>query len=218
MLGAFLTPMAHRIVLISGGTGVGTSAFSFELSKLLNIPTVVGTDTVREVLRSVLSTDLVPSLGQSTYLVGQTSHYKDKSEEVKRAEIIRGFKMQSSSVLAGIEGVVRRSLLENTPLIVEGVHLIPGKLRISPVYNQHPNRFFECLIYIDDPHVHQARFSARQEIAPDRSTEKYLGNFREIRWIHDYLIGKARASNIPLAENSGALGDGVALLLKEYYS
>jgi len=210
--------MANRIILLSGATGVGTSSFSFELAKLLHIPTVIGTDAVREVLRSTLQPEINPALMTSTYLVGQTEHYESKSEETKKAEIIRGYKMQSHPISVGVEGVIKRAVKENVPLIAEGVHIIPGKFRDSDRYIENQGRFLECHLFIEDPELHKQRFIKRSIDAPKRSLDHYLSNFQEIRWIHDYLTDKARAKNILLVENSLPLEEGVKRIIKEYYS
>ena len=47
--------MENPIILISGGTGVGTSKYSMELARKLDIPSVLSTDSVREVIRSVVA-------------------------------------------------------------------------------------------------------------------------------------------------------------------
>ena len=110
--------MTNKIILLSGGTGVGTSSHAFELAKLLHIPTVLSTDAVREVLRTVLGSGVNLALEESTYLVGQTEHYDTKSEDVQKSEILRGYKMQSKPVFTGVEGVIKRAIKENIPLIV----------------------------------------------------------------------------------------------------
>ncbi len=212
--------MKNPIILLSGGTGVGTSAVSFELAKSLHIPNIVSTDQVREVIRAAISSDMNLMLGKSTYVAGQTVNYDSKKDNEKRLEVIRAYKTQCTAVNAGICAVVRRAINENIPLIVEGVHMVPGKIRDMGAYSQHKDRFMEVLLYIADPEVHRARFEQRQIDAPERPMDKYLTNFREIRWIHDYLVGRPERyciDDISLVDNSGALRTSVDVVLKAYY-
>src|SRR3989338_8826737 len=121
--------MDNKIILISGGTGVGSTTYSFELAKALGIVNILSTDFIREVIRSIIARPLNPTLDKSTYTAGQTVHYDEKPEEVQYAEIIRGYKTQCAAINVGVEGIIKRAVNENIPLIIEGVHLLPGKFR-----------------------------------------------------------------------------------------
>ena len=121
--------MTSKLILLSGGTGVGTSKFAFELAKSLHIPYIQGTDSAREIIRSVVNKDLNPSLSKSTYIAGKTKNYESKNNDVQKSEILRAYKNQCAAVNVAIEGIVNRSLNENISLIVEGIHLLPGKLK-----------------------------------------------------------------------------------------
>jgi 2-phosphoglycerate kinase len=181
----------NPIVLLEGGTGVGTSTFSLKLAAALDIPVVVNTDYVREALRMAIAPEVNPALGRSTYLAGRTRSYERRSEREKRHEIIHGFKMQCSPIQAAVDQIVRRTIKENRPILVEGVHLQPGRIRAAEWYQQIDGRIVELFLYIDDPDVHRERFLYRQRKAPERPMGIYLENFREIRWIHDYLLERA---------------------------
>ncbi len=202
-----------KIILLYGGTGVGTSSYSFELAKLLDIPTIISTDSIREVIRSVITADINPVLGTSTFLAGKTLNYNSKSDDVKKSEILRGFKIQSQAVQVGIDAVVRRALQENTSLILEGVHLIPGKVNFA----KNNSDIYECMLYISNPEIHKQRFLSRQDAAPIRGSSKYLDNFTEIRWVHDYLLEKGNQTSLLLVDNSGDRKDGISTILKDFY-
>ena len=181
----------NPIVLLEGGTGVGTSTFSLKLAAALDIPVVVNTDYVREALRMAIAPEVNPALGRSTYLAGRTRSYERRSEREKRHEIIHGFKMQCSPIQAAVDQIVRRAIKENRSILVEGVHLQPGRIRTTDWYQQIDGRIVELFLYIEDPDVHRERFLYRQRKAPERPMGIYLENFREIRWIHDYMLERA---------------------------
>jgi 2-phosphoglycerate kinase len=211
--------MKKPIILIAGSTGVGTTTFSFELAKALDIPTIISSGMVREVIRSVIAPGVNPTLDNSTYSAGQTVHYCAKSPEVQKAEILRAYKIQCTTVNVGIEGVLQRSVRENIPLIVEGVHIIPGKVRESGFYELCKDRLFEFIVYISENSVHRQRFLSREREAPDRPVEKYLKNFREIRWIHDYLLERAnRFESIRKVNNVQSVRNTLDQMLHFYFS
>jgi 2-phosphoglycerate kinase len=181
----------NPIVLLEGGTGVGTSTFALKLAAALDIPVVVNTDCVREVLRTAIAPEVNPALGRSTYLAGRTRNYEQRPDREKRHEIIHGFKMQCSPIQAAVDRIVRRAIKENRSILVEGVHLQPGRIRNAEWYKDTDGRIIELFLYIEDPDVHRERFVYRQLRAPERPMGIYLENFREIRWIHDYLLERA---------------------------
>lgn len=166
-----------------------------------------------------MSEDVSPSLEESTYLAGQTINYKNKSDEVKKAEILRAYKMQCTSVGVGINGILQRAVTENIPLILEGIHLLPGRVRDFKKYPSYKGRILECLITIENSENHKSRFLKRQEEAPDRKLGKYLDNFQEIRWIHNYIQERAKRFNdIKIIDNSKDLEKGLEEMRKFIYS
>lgn len=204
----------NPIILISGGTGVGTSTYALEIAKQFEIHNITQTDAIREAFRSQYRKRFHPILFTSTYLIGQTQNYSIKPESIQQAEIIRGYKNQAQSVGCGIEGIVKRAIKENIPCIIEGVHIVPGKIQDSEFYKNSSDRFIEYIISISEKAVHAQRFQMRQEQAPERSMKKYLNHIREIRWIHDYLVSRSqRYENITQIENSGSFEEGKSVLL-----
>ena len=209
----------NPIILISGGTGVGTSTYSFELAKAVGISSAISTDWIREIIRSTLSKDVIPYLDKSSYLAGKTDNYSEKNEDIQKSEIIRAFKNQATSINSGIEGVIRRANNENMPVIIEGVHLIPGKLKESQAYAKYSDNIFEFFIYIKDEEVHKSRFLSREKNAPERNIKKYVENFKEIRWIQEYLMQRAdRYPEIVQIENSSDVRTGLDKIMQAYYS
>jgi len=209
--------MKNPILLLSGATGVGTSTFSRELSHKLGIVSVTQTDLLRQALRSYVAPDINVTLGRSTYTAGQTKNYHNKKPEVQRAEIIRGYKSQCAAVMVGVGSIIERGIEENIPMIVEGAHLIPGKTRRGSHYKKHKDRFIEFLVYIGNPDVHIQRFVKRQQEAPEREIDKYIRNFKEIRWIHNYMLDRAsQYEHIETIDNTGPLKNNLEKILRSY--
>src|SRR6266581_1952102 len=55
------------VILIGGATGVGKSTIATQLAARLGIVRVVATDAIREVMRSMFSAELMPTLHTSSF-------------------------------------------------------------------------------------------------------------------------------------------------------
>lgn len=184
------------VVLIGGATGVGTSTLAADVARRLNIQSVIGTDSIREVLRRAISPDLLPLLHKSSYEI--TS--QDIRVPVDENEtVLFGFRQQASQVAVGVEAIVDRALKEGTNIIVEGVHLVPEI--ILDRYRDHPN-VCTLVVYLSDQDAHRSRFYIRAlGTAMRRPAEEYIEHFKEIRQIHDYILESAARTDVQTVEN-----------------
>src|ERR671932_557691 len=199
------------VVLIGGATGVGTSTLAADVARRLNIQSVVGTDSIREVLRRAISPDLLPLLHKSSYEIKRADLRVPVEEEEM---VLYGFRQQASQVAVGVEAIVDRGLKEGTNLVVEGVHLVPEI--ILNRYRDHPN-VCTLVVYLSEEHVHRSRFYIRAlGTAMRRPAEEYIAYFKEIRQIHDYIVesadrvGAQRVENISIENTSDAAVEIVA--------
>jgi 2-phosphoglycerate kinase len=184
------------VVLIGGATGVGTSTLAADVARRLNIQSVVGTDSIREVLRRAISPDLLPILHKSSYEIKREDLRMPVEE---REPVLFGFREQASQVAVGVEAIVDRGLKEGTNLVIEGVHLVPEI--ILGRYRDHPN-VCPLVVYLSDEHVHRSRFYIRAlGTAMRRPAEEYIAYFREIRQIHDYIVRSADRAGVQKVEN-----------------
>lgn len=184
------------VVLIGGATGVGTSTLAADVARRLNIQSVIGTDSIREVLRRAISPDLLPLLHKSSYEITP----KDIRVPVDESEtVLFGFRQQASQVAVGVEAIVDRALKEGTNIIVEGVHLVPEI--ILDRYRDHPN-VCTLVVYLSDQDAHRSRFYIRAlGTAMRRPAEEYIEHFKEIRQIHDYILESAGRTDVQTVEN-----------------
>jgi 2-phosphoglycerate kinase len=184
------------VVLIGGATGVGTSTLAADVARRLNIQSVVGTDSIREVLRRAISPDLLPILHKSSYEIKR----EDLRVPVEETEtVLFGFRQQAAQVAVGVEALVDRGLKEGTNLVIEGVHLVPEI--ILGRYRDHPN-VCPMVVYLSDEHVHRSRFYIRAlGTAMRRPAEEYIVYFKEIRQIHDYIVESADRAGVQKVEN-----------------
>jgi 2-phosphoglycerate kinase len=185
------------VVLIGGATGVGTSTLAADIARRLNIQSVIGTDSIREVLRHAISPDLLPSLHKSSYEITPEDMRVPVAD--KEETVLLGYRTQTSQVSVGVEAIVERGIKEGTNLVVEGVHLAPEI--ILNRYRDHPN-VCSLVVYLSDEAVHRARFHLRAlGTSMRRPVEEYIAHFREIRRIHDYILESAVRSGIYTIEN-----------------
>lgn len=198
-----------NILLISGATGAGTTSIASAIAKECNVLYVVGTDSLREAARQLIVPEVNPYLHRSSYLAGKSHNYASKNDDIKKEKIVRGFKTQCSAVKVCVDGVIKRYIREESPLIVEGIHLIPGN------YQEIVGRGIaeQVLIDIEDSNIHMERIKARITKNPARGDD-YLRNFQEIRWIRNYLLRKALNSSIEVINNSGNLEETVRQCLR----
>ena len=112
---------------------------------------------------------------------------------------IAGFLRQANDLAPGIDALVHRATSERTPLVLEGVHLLPEipdpRLRESTIDVQ-------VLLTVRDEAAHRAHFHMRGAQTP-RSPERYLAAFDRIRVLQDYLIERATAEGIPIIDEGG---------------
>lgn len=184
------------VILIGGATGVGTSTLAADVARRLNIQSVIGTDSIREVLRRAISPDLLPLLHKSSYEITPEDIRVPVDEE---ETVLFGFRQQTAQVAVGVEAIVDRGLKEGTNLVIEGVHLVPEI--ILDRYRDHPN-VCTLVVYLSDDDVHRSRFYIRAlGTAMRRPAEEYISHFKEIRQIHDYIVQSARRAGVQLVEN-----------------
>ncbi|MEW6637359.1 MAG: 2-phosphoglycerate kinase [Actinomycetota bacterium] len=184
------------VVLIGGATGVGTSTLAADVARRLNIQSVIGTDSIREVLRRAISPDLLPILHKSSYEI-TAEDIRVPVEECER--VLFGFREQASQVAVGVEAIVDRCLKEGTNVVIEGVHLAPEI--ILDKYRDHPN-VCPMVVFLSDAGMHRSRFYLRAlGTAMRRPAEEYIAYFREIRQIHDYIVESAARTGVQAVEN-----------------
>jgi 2-phosphoglycerate kinase len=167
-----------------------------DVARRLNIQSVVGTDSIREVLRHAISPDLLPILHKSSYEITR----RDMRVPVEEEEaVLFGFREQAARVSVGVEAIVERGLKEGTNLVIEGVHLVP---EIVPARHlEHPN-VCTLTVHLSDENVHRGRFYIRAlGTAMRRPAEEYISHFHQIRQIHDYIVESAGRAGVQSVEN-----------------
>jgi len=178
-------------ILIAGAIGVGKSTLSRKIAGDLGIQHVVGTDVVRDVLRKVLSEDVMPELHAPSYRAYQTLRpiYSSRFEEV-----ILGFENHSKYVNIGVEAILSRAETESVSIVVEGEHLIPAFF--DEAILSKPNVLY-LTMSVQDESLHKENLSAQYT----QEKEDLLAHFEDIRKIHEHLIEETKIRSLPLIES-----------------
>ncbi|MFN0153072.1 MAG: hypothetical protein ACKVUT_01675 [Gaiella sp.] len=199
------------IVLVGGATGTGKSTLATELAHRLGITRVTSTDFIRQTMRAFFSREFMPSVHYSSF---EASLALTKAEEDEAGEpTLLGFLDQSRNVLVGVEAAIDRALAEGWSMVLEGVHLVPGMLKID----RDPAIVVHVVVAISDEGAHRSHFWVRDSATDGlRPLEKYLDGLPEIRLIQDALLERAARCDVPVIENrtlDQAIGEVLDLVL-----
>jgi 2-phosphoglycerate kinase len=184
------------LLLLGGSTGSGKSSIATEIAPRLHINRILATDSVRHVMRAMISEKLLPSIHRSSF-----EAWRDRGVQVppETDPALAAFREQVQHVAVAVEAVLDRARQENLSIILEGVHLVPGLFqRFATDPRLH---FLHVVVYVEDEAEHRARFLARGRGARERPSRRYLDNFECIRAIQDFLVHRARIAGLPLVEN-----------------
>ena len=186
------------LVLVGGATGTGKSTIATEVAHRLGITRVASTDFIRQTMRAFFSREFMPSVHYSSFDAGLGL---TKAEEDEAGDpMLLGFLEQTRRVLVGVEAAIDRSLTEHWSTLLEGVHLVPGMIRVE----RQDALVVHCVVAISDEEVHRSHFWVRDRATDGlRPLDKYLEGMPEIRAIQDALIDRAHNADVPVIENTG---------------
>jgi len=175
-------------ILIAGAIGSGKSTLSRNLAGDLGIQHVIGTSVVRDVLRKVLSAEVMPELHSSSYNAYKTLRpiYSSRFEDV-----ILGFENHSKLVNTGIDAILSRANTESVSIIVEGEHLLPAFFDETILTK---DNVLYMTISVPDPILHRENLSSQYT----KEKEVLLEHFEDIRKIHEHLVNETRIRKLPL--------------------
>src|SRR5947208_2938366 len=181
------------VILIGGATGVGKSTIAPQLAALLGIVRVVATDAIREVMRAMLSPELMPTLHVSSFQADQVM----REPPTRAADaLVMGYREQTAAVSVGINALIERAAIEGTSIVIEGAHVVPGFFDVD----KHGDAILAVpfIIGIDDEERHRSHFAAREDAVASRPATRYVEGFDGIRALQGYVKGQALAHGVPV--------------------
>jgi len=182
--------------LIGGATGVGKSTIATQLAARLGIVRVVATDAIREVMRAMLSPQLMPTLHVSSFQADQAM----REPPIKNADaLVVGFREQTAAVSVGINALIERAATEGTSIVIEGAHVVPGFFDAEA----YGDRILAVpfIIGVDDEERHLSHFAAREDAIASRPATRYAEGFDGIRRLQGYVKSQALAHGVPVIPN-----------------
>lgn len=204
---------APLIVLIGGGTGVGKSTLATQLAARLGITRVVSTDMVRQVMRAFFAAELMPAIHFSSFDAASAVRVTLPRE----ADLSKvGFIEQTKAVTVGIEALIERGITEGkNPMVVEGVHIVPGILDRS---RWREAVVVEMVLAVKDRDAHRKHFTVREwETGGVRPLQRYVEHFAQIRRIQKYIVSRAEEYDVPIIDFVGiddVLSDVLGMILR----
>ena len=176
------------VVMIGGAAGVGKSTVATQLAYRLGITRVSSTDLIRQVLRSVVPAAIAPELSRSSFeLDGGRSR-------IRRGRPVE-FERQARQVMVGVNATIERAVAEGSPVIVEGIHLLPELVDPGAVPQ---GLLVHVVLSVECQHEHGTRFRAR---GSERPADRYLAGLARIRELQDHVVASAQRVGTPVLAN-----------------
>jgi 2-phosphoglycerate kinase len=193
---AFQNQDVKPLILLLGGTsGVGKSSLAIEVARRLSIARVLSTDAIRDVMRVMISDDLVPTLHVSSF----EAHQRLVTAVAPGLDpIVEGFLDQSRTVAVGVRAVIERAIIEGTNTVIDGVSLVPGLYDLAGWRD----RAHVVLLLAADEDLEslRAHIVARAHGRGARASERYLRSFEEIVRIQEALLERARTFGVEVID------------------
>jgi 2-phosphoglycerate kinase len=183
-------------IVLGGAPGTGKSTLATRIAVRLNIPRVVTTDAIRDVLRTVVPANVLPELHASTFEV----------VDPDGADPFSGFLRQCNAVGAAAIAVADRLADEHRSVIIEGVHALPGATRRALSDHSANPIVIERLIVQEAPERHADLLRRRATSEPLRGGDRHLAGLDRIRMIQQRLHEEAVAAHVPVIDG-GEAGD-----------
>ncbi len=182
-------------ILIGGAPGVGKTSLAVSLANVLDIPRVVATDDIRQIMRQILAAELMPIIHQSSYTAW--TELPPGSLQGGSA-VIAGYREQVDKINVGVQAILKRCLEESTSVIIDGVHLLPDFIDPSQ-YDDSANLVNLCLA-VSEQEAYKERFTGRARQAPARGSHKYLANLDHILEIQAHVLERCARHKVPVID------------------
>jgi 2-phosphoglycerate kinase len=188
------------IILIGGVTGSGKSTISSELAYRLDIAGHQSTDMMREVIRSYLSPQMLPTLKYSSFEAwrGLPGFVEGTGPDDKN-RVITGFLSQFAAMKLALEATIGRAIAERQHLILEGVHVVPTELNLE--VKQGEAVVIPFMLASMKKELLNKQLKRRGREQNTRQASHYLEHLDEIWELQSWLLDEADKAGIPIIEN-----------------
>lgn len=191
------------VIYLGGAAGTGKSTLSLDLAPVLRIYRVVATDTIRQVMRMMVSPEILPAIHDSSFAARHLVFGADDPGDDPVQEAIDAFQEQALRICVGVRGMVERAVAEGQNVLVEGVHVVPPIVPFADLEGacyQLP-----LMLATPDAEEHRRRFFLRARRGR-RPAERYIESFETIRALHDFMLEQAEQEDVPLINTGSGSG------------
>ncbi len=196
----FLRGDRPLILLIGGASGCGKSAVATEITHRLEIARIQSTDLLREVMRMMIPERLMPVLHRSSFDAWRALPTQPSIERDPDSLLEDGYRAQAELLSVPCEAVIRRSLREQSSMIVEGVHI--RNSLVEQITERNGAVVVHVVLAILNPKRFQERILRRGDQAVQRRAERYLENFDAIWRMQAFLLSEADRAGVPIVLNN----------------
>lgn len=191
----FQEPARPVILLLGGAAGVGKTSLALEVGHRLGIGRMLSSDSVRQIMRIMLSHELAPAIHASSY-----DAWKTMPEDALGPDpVIEGFRAQTATVSVGIRASMDRAVAENASMVLDGVAIVPGMIDLE-AYEELADVIFLVVATLDTD-AYARRFATRAEGQTQRAAHRYLENLDAILAVQDYFLEAAERHGVPIVDN-----------------
>ncbi|MFH0946937.1 MAG: hypothetical protein V2A76_17215 [Planctomycetota bacterium] len=202
------------LVLLGGSAGTGKSSIAAQLAHRLEIVRTQSTDMLREVMRMMLPSRLLPVLHRSSFDAWKELPGIGQEAEMLGTELASGYMTQTELISVAADAVIQRALKERVSLILEGVHVHP--LLLERIPENSDVILVPLLLAVLDAKTLRSRLKGRASQVPGRRSRRYLEHFDEIWRLQSFLLSEADWAGIPIISNTDkehALGQVMAIIM-----
>lgn len=188
------------VLLIGGAPGTGKSAVAMEIAHRLEIGRSQSTDLLREVMRMMIPDRMLPVLHTSSFNAWWKLPRDSRNADDPDAELASGYRAQAELVSVACEAVIKRSLSEQTSLILEGVHINHSMLAKLP--SEENAVVVPVMLAVLNADLLRGRIVRRGDQVSDRRADRYLESFDAIWRLQSILLSEADRWSLPIIQNS----------------
>ncbi len=192
----FQEPDKPVIILLGGTSGSGKTSLALEVARRLGIRRVLSTDAIRQVMRIMLSPELMPALHNSSF---EAHRHMVTAQEFAPEPVVQGFMEQAAVVSVGVRAMLDRAVEENTSLILDGVSLVPGVIDLD-AYSEVAHVIYLVVARLDE-RAFRNHFKSREKRQAHRNAERYVLNLEGILKIQEHFLELADRNDIPIVDN-----------------
>jgi 2-phosphoglycerate kinase len=188
------------ILLIGGTTGSGKSTVSSELAYRLDISRHQSTDMMRQIIRSYLSPQMVPTLKYSSFEAWRgLPGSRDGNAAAMENQVVTGFLSQFSAMKLALKATIERAIEERHHLILEGVHVVPTELDLE--VNRENAVIIPVMLASMKKELLLKQLKRRGRERNEQQDAHYLRNLDDIWDLQSWLLDEADKAAIPIIEN-----------------